>query len=158
MTDDYEAIIEGRTVRPAAGWTLDWVDPAAGVARLVGPGQTVFVAIAGDGSDWTVTLRGRRIPVAVHTWRERVMAEVAQSTSSHSGPIGVTATLPGMIVAVAVAVGDEIGEGDRLLTIEAMKMQNEVRAPRGGRIAEVAVTPGQTVATGALLVRIEDHP
>jgi acetyl/propionyl-CoA carboxylase alpha subunit len=158
VTDDYEAIIEGRTVRPAEGWALEWVDPDAGVARLVGPDGSLLVAISGGGSDWTVTLRGRRVPVEVRSWRERVMAEVLQSTSIHSGPIGVSATLPGMIVAVAVAPGDEVDEGDRLLTIEAMKMQNEVRAPRAGRIAEVAVMPGQTVATGALLVRIEDHP
>jgi biotin carboxyl carrier protein len=158
MTDDYEALIGERPVPPAEGRVLEWVDQGAGVGRLVGAGATLLVAVEGDGAQWTVTLRGRRIPVVVRSWRERVMAEVAQSTSAHSGPIDVIATLPGMIVAVAVVAGAEVGEGDRLLTIEAMKMQNEVHAPRGGRVAEIAVEPGQTVATGALLMRIEDHP
>ncbi len=54
-----------------------------------------------------------------------------------------------------MAEGDEVEEGAALLTIEAMKMQNEVRAPRGGRIAAVGVVAGQPVATGVLLLRIE---
>ena len=65
------------------------------------------------------------------------------------------ATLPGLIVAVSVAPGDEVDEGAALLTIEAMKMQNEVRAPRAGRVIELEVAPGQTVATGAALLRLE---
>jgi biotin carboxyl carrier protein len=158
MTDDYEAQVGGRAVRPAPGWAIEWVDADAGVARLTDGQRSVLVAVEGNETRWTVTIHGRRIGVEVRSWRERVMAEVARSTSSHAGPIDVTATLPGMIVAVAVAAGDEVEEGDRLLTIEAMKMQNEVRAPRGGRIAAIAAEPGQTVATGALLVRIEDHP
>ena len=48
-----------------------------------------------------------------------------------------------------------MAEGEPLLTIEAMKMQNEVRAPRPGRVMEVAVAAGQPVATGALLLRLE---
>jgi biotin carboxyl carrier protein len=158
VTDDYEALIGDRSVRPAEDSAFEWIDQAAGVARLTGANGSVLVAVEGAGTDWTVTLRGRRVAVTVRSWRERVMAEVAQSSAAHAGPIDVAATLPGMIVAVAVASGDEVSEGDRLLTIEAMKMQNEVRAPRGGRIAAVAVEPGQTVATGTLLVRIEGHP
>ena len=56
---------------------------------------------------------------------------------------------------MAVAAGDQVDEGTPLLTIEAMKMQNEVRAPRAGRILEVEVAPGQTVATGTGLLRLE---
>lgn len=158
MTEEHEALIGERPIRPAEGWAFEWVDHAAGVARLVGNGVSLLVAVEGGGTDWTVTLRGRRIRVSVRSWRERIMAEVARSSSAHAGPIDVAATLPGMIVTVAVEAGDQVAEGDRLLTIEAMKMQNDVRAPRSGRVASVAVEPGQTVATGALLIRIEDQP
>jgi biotin carboxyl carrier protein len=58
-------------------------------------------------------------------------------------------------VAVAVAVGDEVEQGASLLTIEAMKMQNEVRAPRPGRVVEIVVAAGVAVATGAPLLRLE---
>jgi biotin carboxyl carrier protein len=102
-----------------------------------------------------VTLRGRRIPVAVRTWRERLLADAETASRVHSGPTAVTATLPGLVVAVAVAIGDEVEEGTSLLTIEAMKMQNEVRAPRAGRVIELTVEPGLAVATGAVLLRLE---
>jgi acetyl-CoA/propionyl-CoA carboxylase biotin carboxyl carrier protein len=51
--------------------------------------------------------------------------------------------------------GDEVAEGATLLTIEAMKMQNEVRAPRAGRVSGVAVAVGRKVVAGASLLRIE---
>ncbi len=54
-----------------------------------------------------------------------------------------------------VSAGDEVEAGAPLLTIEAMKMQNEVRAPRAGTVGRIAVEAGQTVATGALLLRLE---
>jgi biotin carboxyl carrier protein len=151
----YEARVAGEPVDPADGWRLEWDDRRLGVARLVGPDSSHLVVVEGAGSDWVVTLRGRRIPVEVRTWRERVLAEAEGARRDDAGPIEVKATLPGLIVAVAVAAGDEVEEGMPLLTIEAMKMQNEVRAPRAGRVIEVVVGPGQTVATGAALLRLE---
>jgi biotin carboxyl carrier protein len=156
MTDDYEALIDGRAVDPAGEWTFTWIDASVGVARLTDGTRTWLIALEGTGSDWIVTVNGRRVSVTVRSWRERVLAEVAGAMRTHAGPLDITATLPGLIVAVGVSPGQEVSEGDALITIEAMKMQNEVLAPRGGRIAAVAVEAGQTVATGALLVRIED--
>jgi acetyl/propionyl-CoA carboxylase alpha subunit len=151
---DYEARVSGEPAALPVGWRLEWTDPRLGTARLVGPDGSLPVVVEGAGSDWVVTLRGRRIPVSVRTWRERVLAEAESATRDHAGPIDVKATLPGLIVAVAVSAGDDVEEGASLLTIEAMKMQNEVRAPRAGRITEVVVAAGQTVATGAALLRL----
>ena len=152
---DYELRVIGERVVPADGWRLELLDARRGIGRLVNGSANVPVLVEGAGSDWVVTLKGRRIPVTVHSWRERVLAEAETAAAAHSGPTAVTATLPGLIVAVAVSVGDEVGEGESLLTIEAMKMQNEVRAPRAGRVIEISVEPGQTVATGAPLFRLE---
>jgi acetyl/propionyl-CoA carboxylase alpha subunit len=152
---DFETRVAGDPVATADGWRLDWADPARGIARLTDGDRSHLVLVEGQGTDWTVTLRGRRIPVTVRSWRERVLAEAETEGPSQSGPVKVRATLPGLVVAVAVAAGDEVDEGDTLLTIEAMKMQNEVRAPRAGRVIELEVAPGQTVATGAALLRLE---
>ena len=151
----YEIRIGEEEATPAEGWSLEWVDRPHGVARLTDGRQAVPVLVEGAGSEWTVTLRGRRIGVEVRSWRERVMAEAESAARTHSGPIEVRATLPGLIVAVAVAAGDEVEAGAALVTVEAMKMQNEVRAPRAGRVIDVAVGSGQTVATGAALLRLE---
>ena len=152
---EHEVRIAGDVVEPGSGWELDWLDEAHGVAVVRDGRRSIPIVVEGAGTDWTVTVRGRRIPVSVRTWRERVLAEAETEARAHAGPIEVRATLPGLIVAVAVAEGDEIEAGQPLLTIEAMKMQNEVRAPRAGRVLEVEVVVGQTVATGAGLLRLE---
>ena len=152
---DYEVRVADQRMSPADGWRLETVDPDRGIARLVNGAVSLPVLVEGGGSEWVVTIRGRRIPVTVRSWRERILAEAETAAAAQSGPTAVKATLPGMIVAVAVAPGDEVAEGDSLLTIEAMKMQNEVRAPRAGRVIEVSVQPGQTVPTGAPLLRLE---
>ena len=151
----YEIRVGGEPAEAADDWRLEWDDRRLGVARLIGPDGSLPVLVEGADSEWAVTLRGRRIPVEVRTWRERVLAEAESATRDDAGPIDVKATLPGLIVAVAVSAGDEVEEGMPLLTIEAMKMQNEVRAPRAGRVIEVVVGAGQTVATGAALLRLE---
>ena len=152
---DHELSIDGAPVRPAAGWTLAWLDADAGIARLSNGSQSEICLVEGSGVDWVVTLRGRRIPVAVRTWRERVLADAESASRQHEGPVEVRATLPGLVVAVAVREGDEVAQGATLLTVEAMKMQNEVRSPRAGRVAALAVVTGQAVAAGAPLLRIE---
>jgi biotin carboxyl carrier protein len=61
-----------------------------------------------------------------------------------------------LVVKVTVRPGDVVAEGDALLTVEAMKMENEIRAPRAGQVLSVDAAPGQTIVTGALLVRLAD--
>jgi glutaconyl-CoA/methylmalonyl-CoA decarboxylase subunit gamma len=67
----------------------------------------------------------------------------------------LTAPLPGTIVSIFVKPGDEIETGKVVLIIEAMKMKNSIRATRGGIIAEILVSQGETVAHKQALVRFE---
>lgn len=152
---DLEVRVDGSTVGPGGGWTLSWIDAAAGIAKLTDGSRSEVCLVEGSGSDWVVTLRGRRIPVTVRSWRERVLAEAESAAALGGGPMEVRATLPGLVVAVAVTDGDEVAEGATLLTIEAMKMQNEVRAPRSGRVVGLSAVVGATVAAGTSLLRIE---
>jgi biotin carboxyl carrier protein len=152
---EHEIRIGDVIVAPDESWRFELVDPASGIGRLVNEAASVLVLVEGSGSEWVVTLRGRRIAVSVRSWRERILAEAETAAARHAGPVVVTATLPGLIVAVGVAAGDQVETGASLLTIEAMKMQNEVRAPRAGRVIEVSVAPGETVATGTPLLRLE---
>lgn len=151
----YEVRIGGEVVQGPSDWRLEWIERESGRARLVGPDRSVLVVVEGHGSEWIVTLAGRRIPATVRSWRERQLADAEGAAAADSGPVLVKATLPGLVVAVRVEPGEEVAAGDSLVTVEAMKMQNEVRAPRAGRILEVAVKAGQTVTTGATLLRLE---
>jgi acetyl/propionyl-CoA carboxylase alpha subunit len=152
---EYELSVDGSPVLPAAGWTLTWLDANGRIARLSDGSRSQVCLVEGSGTDWVVTLGGRRIPVAVRTWRERVLADAESASRRHDGPIEVRATLPGLVVAIAVQEENEVAAGATLLTIEAMKMQNEVRAPQAGRVAAIAVVTGQAVAAGTPLLRIE---
>jgi acetyl/propionyl-CoA carboxylase alpha subunit len=152
---DLELTIDGVRVEPASGWTLTWIEPEAGIATLSDGSHSELCLVEGSGSNWVVTLRGRRVLVSARSWRERMLAEAESAAAGRGGPVEVRATLPGLVVAIAVSDGDEVAVGDTLLTIEAMKMQNEVRAPRAGRVAGLSAGAGQTVAAGTPLLRIE---
>ncbi|NPD92243.1 acetyl-CoA carboxylase biotin carboxyl carrier protein [Xylanibacter muris] len=67
----------------------------------------------------------------------------------------VKAPLPGVIVEVKVAVGDEVKAGDTVVILEAMKMANNLDAEKGGKVTKICVTPGQSVMEGDPLVVIE---
>jgi biotin carboxyl carrier protein len=86
----------------------------------------------------------------LHDLRER--ATSAREAGSHHGPTDVRAIIPGRVASVAVAVGDDVTAGQRLLSVEAMKMENELRAPRAGTVERIAVGPGQTVELGDTLI------
>lgn len=70
-------------------------------------------------------------------------------------PRSVKAFIPGLIVEVLAMPGDGVSQGDSLLVLEAMKMQNHLAAPQAGRVRVVHVRPGETVAKGQLLVTLE---
>jgi acetyl/propionyl-CoA carboxylase alpha subunit len=155
MRDEAELLVEGKPTAPDPEWEFAWVDRAHREATLRRDGELVPVLVEGGPVEWNVTLRGRRIPVTVHGHRERLLAESSQLAAPRHGPAEVRATLPGLVVKVAVSPGDLVAEGDALLTVEAMKMENEIRAPRAGRLKDVAVKEGQAVESGALLFVLE---
>lgn len=87
--------------------------------------------------------------------RLRERATSARGDVARGGPLEVRAIIPGRILSVDVANGDAIEAGGRLLVVEAMKMQNELRSPRGGTISRLAVGAGQTVDRGDLILVVE---
>ena len=64
--------------------------------------------------------------------------------------------MPGRVVRVLVAVGDRVAARQGVVVVEAMKMENELRTPKGGTVKEIGVAVGTTVETGAVLVVIGD--
>jgi biotin carboxyl carrier protein len=109
---------------------------------------------------------GRRVvEVVVDGWRFELVVEAeARATlrerasrdrtaaGAAGGPLEIRAIIPGRIVAVAVAAGDTVEAGQTLLAVEAMKMQNELRAPRAGTVTRVPAGVGATVELGDVLV------
>ena len=80
-------------------------------------------------------------------------------SAESTGHASLIAAMPGKIVRVLVAVGDEVAAGQGILVIEAMKMQNELKAPRAGHVAAIGVRENDSVNAGALLATIgESQP
>jgi biotin carboxyl carrier protein len=100
-----------------------------------------------------VTLRHRRFTVTVSD-RPRVSVLPSRSDAASKHRV-IKAPLPGQVVAVAVAVGEHVRVGQRLVVIEAMKMQNPIVAEREGVVAQVHVSVGATVQAGAKLVELD---
>ncbi len=80
----------------------------------------------------------------------------AAGPGASAGPARVKAPIPGLVVAVNVAPGSEVREGQALLVLEAMKMQMELKSPRSGHVLEIGVQAGQEVAQGQALAVIGD--
>lgn len=135
--------------------------PSAGTDAMDGA-SVVLLAATRDGSTGRarreVIVDGWRFEIEIEPERRARLREVAAragARTAHHGGLEVRAVIPGRIVSVAVNPGDEVAAGDRLVVVEAMKMQNDVRAPRAGRITRVAVGPGQTVELRDILVELE---
>jgi biotin carboxyl carrier protein len=101
-----------------------------------------------DGFRFVVDVESERIAAL----RER--ASSGRASSAHAGPLQVKAIIPGKVVAVSIQAGDAVMAGQQLLVVEAMKMQNELRAPRDGTIERVGVAVGVNIEIGDLLVVI----
>ena len=91
-------------------------------------------------------------PVAAAPVAAAPAAAPAAGGVTVSGGESVNAPMPGNILKVAVSVGQTVKEGDLLVVLEAMKMENEIFAPCAGTVAQVLVSKGSTVDTGATMV------
>jgi biotin carboxyl carrier protein len=95
---------------------------------------------------------GKQLPVGLGDLRDR--APRSREAGS-MGPQEVRTLMPGKVVRVLVAHGDEVTAGQGVMIVEAMKMQNELKAPKGGRVTRVCAEEGSTVMAGATLLVIE---
>jgi biotin carboxyl carrier protein len=121
-----------------------------------------FVSLLVDGRSYEAGLQKRPGGYTVVLSDDVVAVDLAEGARGGAlplrkpdGPARVKAPMPGKLVRVLVAAGDEVAAGQGLVVVEAMKMENELRAPKAGRVKEVPVREGQAVEAGALLVVLE---
>lgn len=72
-----------------------------------------------------------------------------------AGKSGIKSPLPGVILNIKVNVGDTVKKGDTIIILEAMKMENSIKADRDGKVTEINVKQGESVLEGTVLVTIE---
>ena len=141
-----ESFGDGRVVVQGADGIDRWAD--LGPARRRTPDGREVVEVVVEGWRFELEIEDD----ARATLRER--ATRAPDAAAATGSLEVRAAIPGRVVTVAVAAGDDVEAGSTVLVVEAMKMQNELRAPRAGRVERVAVGAGDTIELGDLLAVI----
>jgi len=126
--------------------------------RLVRIGTQVFRVVVekrqGRGK-YTLWVDGYRFETEALDERTRAIRDLSAATAGPVGPAPIIAPMPGLIVRVNVAAGDRVEAGQGVVVMEAMKMENELRATSAGTVRSVEVAPGTVVEKGALLVALE---
>ena len=132
-----------------------------GVAHVVDTRklEADFYSILVEGRSYEVSVEPSGGKYLVRHGAHEQVVELADASRAgreelrrKGGPEEIVSVMPGKIVRILVEAGADVQAGQGLVVIEAMKMENEIAAPRAGKVAEVAVAPGQTVENGTKLV------
>lgn len=115
--------------------------------------QSFTVDVTAKDDNYTVASAGRSFQLKVLD--ERRASRPGAGGAGREGGKEIRSFMPGKVVDVLVAVGDEVAKDQGILIVEAMKMENEVRAATSGKVKEIRVSPGQAVESGELLVVLE---
>jgi biotin carboxyl carrier protein len=140
-------LVDGR------GALLDAAEISPGAYSILSDGRSREVAVDRQGDQFQVRLGGASYDLTVMD-EVRARTRRPERERAARGPQQLRAPMPGLVVAIKVAVGDVVAVGAPLLVLEAMKMQNELSAPVAGRIEKIHAEKGAAVEGGAALVTI----
>jgi biotin carboxyl carrier protein len=131
--------------------------PGTPVKHLLLDGRSyTLIATRANGAGWALHLDGQRLEVEAVDERTRAIREMTGHSAPARGPKPVRAPMPGLVVRIEVEAGQHVQPGQGVAVIEAMKMENELRADGAGVVARVLVAAGQAVEKGAVLVEFEE--
>jgi len=146
--NEYEVTLDGHTVH------VDASRSGRTIYSIIEDGRQFEVIIDEQGAHgFDVLVGGQLLHLQAHDERSKLLAATSKAVAT--GPQRVEAEMPGKVVKINVAVGAEVREGQGVVILEAMKMENEIPAPVDGVLREVAVAEGQTVESGQLLFVVE---
>jgi biotin carboxyl carrier protein len=154
-TTEFSMALDGKTYKIVVEGNSILVDGQPFVVGL--EGDRVLV----DGTPYEVTLEANGAIVDGITYEYDVEGlEVtgtgpAASSAIVAGEGAVVAIMPGKVIRLLVAEGDQVAEGEVICILEAMKMENELKAPKSGTVTVLHVQPGQDVEMGAVLAEID---
>jgi biotin carboxyl carrier protein len=160
--EEVEVTIDGSAVRTGdTEAEAHVVDIDAIPLRMVTIGRRVRRVLARRGAgagQYTIHLDGFRFDVEVIDERTRAIRQLAGFAAKPAGPASLAAPMPGLVVRVLVQPGERVQAGQGVVVIEAMKMENELRASTAAIVRAIPVTPGSAVEKGAVLMEFEPVP
>lgn len=132
---------------------VDFKAMDASLYSMIADNTSLQVVVEEEAGQYSVLIEGRLYEGQVLDERAMLLAQRRGGLDSGSGE--VNAPMPGLIVKIPVAVGDEVSKGQTVAILESMKMQNELKSPIDGVVKDIKVSEGQTVDKNASLVHIE---
>ncbi|BAM00204.1 MULTISPECIES: DUF2118 domain-containing protein [Caldilinea] len=118
-------------------------------------GKSYEMLVTSDRFNYTVSLRSHQFQVQVQDERSRRLNQARKLPTLPEGELAITAPIPGLVIKTLVSPGDSVEEGQPLVILEAMKMENEIRSIRSGVVKTILVSPGQRVEQNAVLIILE---
>ncbi|HEV2348742.1 MAG TPA: biotin/lipoyl-containing protein [Terriglobia bacterium] len=138
--------------------TADWAEISPGVYSILAEGRSFELHVVEHPGHLGAHASTYEVKWGVRQYRMEILDPRRRRHSgpdgAHDGPQEILAPMPGKIVKILVAENQEVEQGQGLLVMEAMKMQNELRAPRAGSVERVYVNEGTGVETGFKLIRL----
>ena len=132
------------------------VVPGTPLRQLLLSGRPTLLAMEDGGRGrWAVTRQGERWDAEVIDERTRSIRSLTGASSRPQGPGVLRAPMPGLVVRVLVEPGQTLAVGAGVLVLEAMKMENELRAQTAARVRAVRVRPGEAVEKGQVLAEFD---
>jgi pyruvate carboxylase subunit B len=122
---------------------------------LLGERSHRILASRNGTEEWVLHLSGRQLRAQVVDERTRAIRRLAGAREGAGGPRALRAPMPGLVVKVETAEGEEVVAGQGLIIVEAMKMENELKSEGAGRVSRVHVEPGEAVDKDQVLVEFE---
>jgi propionyl-CoA carboxylase alpha chain len=144
------AVVDGSRVEG----TCDW-QPGMALCHATGSGQSMGIQVSRRSHHWTLTTRGHRhhcrvLPARLAPLTRHMLEKVPPDTSRL-----LICPMPGLLTALHVGVGDEVQPGQPLATVEAMKMENVLRAQKAGTVARVNAVQGQSLQADEVILELE---
>ena len=158
---EYELAVDGDSVSVGVDGTTERArieDVPGSPVHVLALGAEVHQIVARRGEqrgEYDLWVGGHRFHVEAVDERTREIRRLSGAGKRTSGPAHLNAPMPGLIVRVNVAEGDRVRAGQGLVVMEAMKMENELRAAAPARVSRILVTPGSAVEKGAMLLEME---
>ncbi len=149
ITPDGNVILDGQEVEV----DFDGIG-LSGLYSLLVNNESFEALVEQHEGAWQVLIRGNLYDAQVLDERSKLLRSRAMSMVPETGEVAIKAPMPGMVVAVAVKIGQTVEAGDNLVILESMKTENELRAPRAGRVERINVKPGDSVEQNQPLVVI----
>lgn len=118
-------------------------------------GRSYDMLVETERSNYVVTFRAEQFHVQVEDERTRRLNTGRKAPAIPHGELSIKAPIPGLVVKVLVEKGSEIADGQPVVLLEAMKMENEIRSPRVGIVKSIAATAGRRVEQNEVLLILE---